>query len=129
MIMEVSFPGGARVDAHFKGHTLHTDQPVRAGGDDSGPAPFDVFLASIATCVGYYAVQFCRQRQIDVRDLKVTLETIPDVERRRVGTIRLEVHLPQGFPEKYRQAILRAVDQCAVKRHIMEPPEFDVVAV
>ena len=129
MIMQVTFPGGAAVDAHFKGHTVRTDQPVKAGGADSGPAPFDLFLASIATCAGYYAARFCDQREISTDGLAVTLETIPDVEHRRVGTVRLEVRLPPGFPEKYEQAIVRAVDQCAVKRHILEPPEFEVVTI
>ncbi len=129
MIMEVSFPGGAAVDAHFKGHTVHTDQPVKAGGADSGPAPFDLFLASIATCAGYYAARFCDQRRISTDGLAVTLEPIRDVERRRVGTLRLEVRLPPAFPDKYRKAIVRAVDQCAVKRHILEPPEFEVMTV
>jgi len=129
MIMEVSFPGGARADARFKGHTVRTDQPVKAGGEDSGPSPFDLFLASLATCCGYYAAQFCQRHGIDAGDLRVTLEPVRDVERKRVGTIRLEIHLPAGFPEKYRKPILRVVDQCAVKRHILEPPEFEIVTV
>lgn len=127
MIMYVSFPGGAAIDVHFKGHTVRTDQPVKAGGGDSAPAPFDLFLASIATCAGYYVAHFCEQRQIPTDGLGLTLEPIRDVERRRVGTIRLEVRLPEGFPDKYRPAIVRAVDQCAVKRHILEPPGFEVV--
>ena len=91
MIMDVSFPGGAAVDARFKGHTIHTDQPVRAGGEDSGPAPFDLFLASIATCAGYYVARFCEQREIPTDDLGLTLEPIRDVERHRVGTIRMRI--------------------------------------
>ena len=55
-----------------------------------------------------------------------TLEPIQDAETHRVGLIRVELQLPPGFPTKYRRAILRAVDQCAVKRHILEPPEFVV---
>ncbi len=127
MIMEVSFPGGAAIDAHFKGHSVRTDQPVKAGGGDTAPAPFDLFLASIATCAGYYVARFCDQRRIPTDGLGLTLEPIRDVERHRVGTIRLEVRLPPGFPDKYRPAIVRAIDQCAVKRHILEPPEFEVV--
>ncbi|HEX9734784.1 MAG TPA: OsmC family protein [Thermoanaerobaculia bacterium] len=129
MKMELSFPGNARVHAHFKGHTLATDQPEKAGGEDSAPAPFDVFLASIATCTGYYALHFCEQREIATEGLGVSLEVFRDEERKRVGKIRMEIRLPQGFPEKYRQAIVRAADQCAVKRHVMEPPEFEIVAV
>lgn len=128
MIMNVTFPGGVAVDSHFKGHTLHTDQPEKAGGQDSGPAPFDLFLASIATCSGYYALRFCQEREITTDGLGLTLEPIRDAERGRVATIRMELTLPPGFPEKYRTAILRAIDQCAVKRHMIEPPAFEIVS-
>ncbi len=127
MLMEISFPGGMGVDSHFKGHTIHTDQPEASGGQDSGPAPFDLFLASIGTCAGFYVARFCEQRQIATEGLRVTLEPIRNPERHRLGKIRIEVRLPAGFPEKYRAAVVRAVDQCAVKRHILEPPEFEVV--
>jgi ribosomal protein S12 methylthiotransferase accessory factor len=129
MLMEIDFPGGAAVEARFKGHTVRTDQPTHAGGDDSGPAPFDLFLASIATCTGYYVSQFCQQREIATDGLRVTLEPVRDPERRRVAKMLIEIHLPTGFPDKYRKAVLRSADQCAVKRHIVEPPEFEIVAV
>ncbi len=140
--MEISFPGGAAggaaVDAHFKGHTVRTDQPEKAGGLDAGPSPFDLFLASLATCTGYYAARFCELKGIDPSQLSLSLETTRDTvapkgrqrkERRRLGRVRIELKLPPGFPDKYRKAIVRAADQCAVKRHILEPPELEVVAV
>jgi len=37
MDMIVDFPKNLRVDAHFGGQTISTDQPVRAGGGDSAP--------------------------------------------------------------------------------------------
>jgi ribosomal protein S12 methylthiotransferase accessory factor len=52
-----------------------------------------------------------------------------DPEARRLGAVRLKIQLPWGFPEKYREAIIRAADQCTVKRHIVEPPSFEVTAV
>ncbi len=127
MEMRISFPGGAAaVNAEFGGHLVQTDQPQRAGGDGSAPAPFDLFLASIGTCAGFYALSFCQKRDIDTRDLSVRLETIRDPERKRVGRIVINVELPSEFPAKYRAAIVRAIDQCAVKRHIIEAPEFTV---
>ena len=128
-MMKVTFPGGMAVDAHFKGHSIHTDQPEKNGGGDSGPAPFDLFLASIATCAGFYALRFCEKRGFPAEELAVTLEPVRDPENRRVATIRIQVHLPRGFPEKYHAAVLRAIDQCAVKRHIVDPPDFDVQIV
>lgn len=125
-MMKVTFPGGLAVDARFKGHSVHTDQPEKNGGGDTGPAPFDLFLASIATCAGLYALRFCEKRGFPAEELAVTLEPVRDPEGKRVATIRIQVHLPQGFPEKYHAAVIRAIDQCAVKRHIVNPPEFDV---
>lgn len=124
MEMRISFPGGVAVDAEVGGHRIRTDQPLRAGGRDSAPAPFDLFLASIGTCAGFYALRFCQERRIDARELGVRLETRPDASGKRVGAIEITVELPAAFPEKYRSAIIRAIDQCAVKRNILEPPEF-----
>ena len=125
-MMKVTFPGGLAVDAHYKGHTVHTDQPEKHGGGNTASAPFDLFLASIATCAGLYALRFCEKRGFSADELSITLEPVRDPEDKRVATIRIEVHLPQGFPEKYHTAVLRAIDQCAVKRHIVNPPDFDV---
>lgn len=124
MRVEMSFPGGLRVDADLKGFTVETDQPEKAGGTGSAPAPFDLFIASIGTCAGLYVLQFCKMRDIDTRRLGVSMETIRDPETRRIVTIRIEVRLPEGFPEKYLPAVERAVHQCTVKRHMLEPPEF-----
>jgi ribosomal protein S12 methylthiotransferase accessory factor len=123
----VTFPGGVAVDTIVRGHTIHTDQPATAGGADSGPSPFDLFLASLTACAGYYALRFCQERHIPTEGLGVTLT--PEREEGRLAKIRLDVTTPPEFPVKYRDAILRAVDHCAVKRAIVDPPAFDVRVV
>lgn len=128
MHVEMSFPGGLEVNAEVKGFTVRTDQPEKVGGGGTAPAPFDLFLASLGTCAGLYVLQFCKKRDIDTSQLGVSMETIKDPETRRIATIRIDVRLPEGFPEKYIPAVRRAVDQCTVKRHILEPPEFVVEA-
>lgn len=126
MSMEVRFPGGLKVEAVYRDRVIPTDQPERAGGDGSAPTPFDLFLASIATCAGYYALTFCQQRDLSTEGLALTMDTVRDPELRRITRIDLRLRVPEGFPEKYHQAIMRAMDQCAVKRHILEAPEFTV---
>lgn len=71
MEMTVSFPGGARVDAQFGSYTVQTDQPPHAGGEGSAPAPFSLFLASIATCAGVYVLGFCRQRGLPTEGIRI----------------------------------------------------------
>lgn len=126
MKMRISFPGGAAVNAEFDDHTVRTDQLPKHGGNGAAAQPFDLFLASIGTCAGLYALRFCQKRDIDTRDLKVSLEATRNPDGKRVELIAINVELPPEFPEKYRDAIVRAIDQCAVKRHILEPPEFKV---
>jgi len=126
--MKITFPGGVAVDAEFRGLKVHTDQRVDHGGGGTGPEPFELFLASLGTCAGLYALRFCQQRGIDTTGLGLTLDTEKDPSGTRTGTVRLAIDLPGGFPEKYRDAIVRAADQCAVKRHILEAPRFEVTA-
>jgi len=123
MSIAVSFPGGVAVEAAVKGHSVRTDQPAPLGAD-SAMSPFDLFLAAIATCMGFYALRFCQERGIATEGLGLALETVRDEERKRLGAIQVALTLPPDFPEKYRAAIRRAVDQCAVKKHMVEPPAF-----
>jgi putative redox protein len=129
MDMSVYFPGGKRVYADYRGFTIETDQPERAGGDDSAPAPFDLFLASIGTCAGIYALGFMQQRGIDPTGSKITMRSHVDPTLGLIGKVDLELELPQGFPEKYRNAVVNAMNQCAVKKHLHQPPAFDIATV
>ena len=124
MMIDVTFPGGLSVDAHVAGHTIRTDQREKHGGDGSGPPPFDLFLASIATCMGFYALRFCQQRELATEGLRLGLETERDGDTKMIDTIRVQIELPEGFPAKYVKAIERSIDQCAVKKHMLQPPTF-----
>lgn len=125
--MTVSFPGGKRVDAELGGFTFRTDQAPQSGGEGSAPQPFDLFLASIATCAGYYVKAYCDARQIPTEGLGLHMNVERDEERHRVGRLVIEITLPAEFPEKHREGVVRAADQCAVKKHVLEPPSFEIV--
>lgn len=127
MNMKITFPGGVAVDADYKGFKIHTDQPKDHGGEGTGPAPFDLFLASLGTCAGLYVLRFCQQRDLPTEGLGLTLETIKDPEGKKIDLVLLEIQLPSGFPDKYSEAVIRAADQCAVKKHIFDPPRFEIV--
>jgi putative redox protein len=44
-----------------------------------------------------------------------------------IDKVTITVDLPAGFPEKYRFALVKAVDHCTVKAHILRAPQFEVV--
>ncbi len=127
MEITVSFPGGVSVAAQLPAHVVLTDQPAPLG-EGSAPSPFDLFLASLATCAGFYALRFCQQREIPTDEMRLSLATERDPASKRLAKIGIVLDLPAGFPERYREAVIRAMDQCAVKKAIVDPPAFDVVA-
>ncbi len=126
MEMEITFPGGARVDASFGGLTVKTDQPMHGGGSGSAATPFATFLASIGTCAGIYVLGFCQQRGLPTEGLKIIQRMETDRATGLVGRISLEIQLPPGFPEKYRASVIKSAELCAVKKHLEHPPAFEV---
>ncbi len=122
MDMIIDFPGGSRVDAHFGSFTVATDQPPIS----SAPSPFDHFLASIGTCAGIYVLGFCQQRNLPTEGLRIVEHIARNPLTHMVENISLDIQLPTGFPEKYRESVIRSAELCAVKKHIETPPKFDI---
>ena len=127
MELIIDFPGGARVDAHFGDFEVRTDQPPQGGGEGSAPTPFAVFLASIGTCAGIYVLGFCKQRGLPVEGVQIVqrLHSSP-ASQGLIEQIELEIQVPESFPEKYHDALIRSAGQCLVKRHFENPPEFNI---
>ncbi len=127
--MTVTFPGGKRVDAEYGGFTIRTDQPPQGGGEGSAPQPFDLFLASIATCAGIYVKGYCDSRGIATEGLGLEMQIEREPEKHRVARLVLEIKLPRGLPREAPEAVIRAADLCAVKKHILTPPAFEIRTV
>jgi len=127
--MHISFEGGKKVNAEYNGHLVKTDQPLRAGGDNTAPDAFTMFLSSIGTCAGVVTKSVCDQREIDASEIYLTQEMEYNPTSHLIEDIKIEMHLPKDFPEKYRDALYNAVNTCTVKRHLMNPPNFQVDTV
>ncbi len=128
MEMKIFFEGKKKVNAEINGQIIPTDQPVQSGGDGSAPAPFTLFLASIGTCAGIYIKSFCDQRNIPTDEISITQRMNYNYKTRLIDNIELQVHLPAGFPEKYKAAVINAANLCAVKEHLKNPPNIEVNA-
>jgi ribosomal protein S12 methylthiotransferase accessory factor len=126
MEMMIDFPGGARVDAHFGSFTVKTDQPAAGGGEGSAPSPFEMFLSSIGTCAGIYVLGFCQQRGLPIEGIRILQRINRDPATGLVGKIELEIQAPPTFPEKYLPSLVRSAELCLVKKHLEQPPVFDV---
>jgi putative redox protein len=120
MEMEIVFPGGDQVDAVMGNMVISTDQ------DGSAPAPFGLFLASIGTCAGIYVLGFLKHRGLSTEGVKVVQRVHANSATRMVEQVDLDIVVPPEFPEKYHAALVRAANQCAVKKHLENPPVFSV---
>ena len=129
MEMQITFPGGKRVNSHYNGFTVETDQPPSEGGNGSAPQPFDLLLASIGTCAGAYIVYFCESRNIPTNGIHLSLRFLKNENNHLLRKIEMAIHLPPDFPDKYHKAVIRAAEMCSVKRTLANPPEIVVSAV
>ena len=125
MEMQISFPGGKKVDSHFKGFSVCTDQHEKAGGDGTAPSPTELFLASIGTCAGYFALIFCDKRKLDTKGLSINVDFQANRKTFMIEKIVMHITLPENFPDKYADALIKAIDRCHVKKHFSQPPEFE----
>ena len=99
MDMIITIDEGKKVTAHYKDFDIITDQPIKMGGDNSAPAPFDLFLASIGTCAGVYVKSFCDQRNIPTDNIKLIQKMMYNSEKMMISKIIIEIYLPPDFPE------------------------------
>jgi putative redox protein len=122
MDLKITFPGGLQVDADYGPLHITTNQ------DGSAPPPFALFLASIGTCAGFYVLSFCRQRGIATDGLAIRQEMEVDPSNNLIKKIAIKIQLPEEFPDKYKEAVIRAADHCTVKKHLAAPPAFEITA-
>lgn len=126
MEMEITFEGKKKVNANFNGHLHKTDQAVSAGGENSAPSPFELFLASIGTCAGIYVKSFCDQRSLPTDQVKLVQSMEYDPGTHLLSKVKIDIKVPPDFPEKYREALINVAGLCAVKRTLANPPKFEI---
>jgi putative redox protein len=120
---------GKQVSTQIRGHNILTDQPLEAGGQNQAPAPYDLFLASIGTCAGYYIQAYCQSKEIDPAGIRLTLALKRDPETRAVTGFLTTIFVPPTLPEKLHPVLERVAAQCAVKKTIMAHPDFEMRTV
>jgi putative redox protein len=61
MEVTVEHLGAVQFEIKARQHTIACDQPPENGGFDEGMTPPELFLASLASCAGFYAAQYLRK--------------------------------------------------------------------
>ncbi|GIU98649.1 MAG: hypothetical protein KatS3mg014_0265 [Actinomycetota bacterium] len=125
--MLVEHEGGDRYRVRIRGHELVVDQPQDDGGEDAGPTPTELFVASLASCVAFYAGRFLRRHGLPTEGLAVECGFAFAEDRpSRVGRVGIVVRLPAGVPEERRAALRAVVEHCTVHNSLRRPPEVAI---
>jgi uncharacterized OsmC-like protein len=125
--LTVQHVDGDRFTIEIRDHTITVDQPVDAGGADSGPTPTELFIAGLASCVAFYARRYLGRHGIPAEGLRVTADFDIGGKPTRVTGIRILITAPTGLPEQRRDAFLAVASHCTVHNTLAAPVPVDII--
>ena len=123
MPVSVTHDGGDRFSIAIRGHVLHVDQAESDGGSDNAPTPTELFVASLASCVAFYARRYLKRHDVPEEGLTVTAQAESGAKPSRVARMTITLTLPEGVPEAKREALLAVASHCTVHNTLTHPPE------
>ncbi|MGW3361142.1 OsmC family protein [Streptomyces bungoensis] len=121
--LDVAHVAGDAYTVEVRGHRIQVDQPADAGGTDTAPTPTELFAASLATCVAFYAGRFLDRHDLPRSGLRVRAEFTMATDRpARVASLRVVIVPPPDLPEQRRAALLAVASHCTVHNTLEQPP-------
>jgi putative redox protein len=122
----VQYLEGVKFDVAVRGHHIVCDQPVENKGEDAGIAPPEFLLASLATCAGYYALEYLKTRSLPTAGLSVHVSAGKLKQPARLGNFRIEVSTAE-MEARHVDGVLRAVKSCLIHNTLLHAPAIEVV--
>jgi putative redox protein len=127
MDITVTHVSGDRFAIQVRGHRLEVDQPLADGGQDTGPTPTELFVASLAACVAFYGRRFLARHDLEAAGLRVDCRATMSTDRpARVASVTLDIAGVPELADNRRKALLAVVDHCTVHNSLRTPPEVRV---
>lgn len=124
--LTVRHDGEVRFVVDIRGHEVATDQPIADGGRDTGPAPVELFVASLATCVAFYARRYLERHGLPDEPIDVVATYSMGSSPARVARIDVAIVVPEGVPAARRSALLAVASHCTVHNTLTTPPDVDI---
>lgn len=113
---------GDRFEISMRQHKVTVDQPRQDGGEDSGPAPTELFVAALASCVAFYSGRFLTRHGLSTEGLAVEACYEMGARPARVAQMTLLLHVPAGVPDDRRAPLLAVASHCTVHNTLTDPP-------
>ncbi len=114
-------------------HTFLADEPKSVGGEDLGPTPYDLLLASLGTCTAMTLRMYSNRKKWDLKDIKVHLshgkehaldcEKCED-EKSKIDTLSRIIEIKGDLDDTQRNRLLEIADRCPVHRTLAGQIQF-----
>ena len=127
--IDVRHAGGDRFSIDVRGHTFTVDQPVDAGGEDTAPTPTELFVASLASCVAFYARRYLVRHGLSSDGLAVSATYELGGRPARVQAIDVTITPPTELPGERRDAFLAVASHCTVHNTLEQPATVRVALI
>lgn len=127
MELRVVYGGGKRFEAIARDHRILSDQPYDNDGTDRGMTPPELFLASLGTCVAYYAHEYLTARDLSTEGLEVRLSAVKAGKPIRIASIEVDVIAPGvNGDDRHREGLRRSADRCLIHNTLIALPHIEI---
>lgn len=109
-------------------HELLADEPGPEGGDDLGPTPVELLLASLGACTTITARMYADRKGFEV-DSIIALAKLEQTEPGTPAKIVLDIDVRGGLSSDERQRVIDIAARCPVHRMLEHPVEVETMAL
>jgi uncharacterized OsmC-like protein len=126
MEVTVEHLGAVQFEVRARQHTLVSDQPEASGGFDEGMTPPELMLASLGSCVGYYAAQYLRKKGLASEGTRVRVTAGKVTGPARLENFKIELRLPVIVRDEHYKGVEEAVRRCLIHNTLLHPPTITI---
>jgi putative redox protein len=124
--MNLDYTEGMQFVEQARSHRRVNDLPPSMKGEDTGPTPPELFIASLGSCIGVYVVGYLKAQGVDCSGIRVSMAWEDATGPSRISSITAEVQLPDGLSGEHQRMAMKAAEQCKIHNTIHIQPAVDI---
>ncbi len=116
-------------------HEWQADEPIEAGGTDSGPNPYELLLGSLAACTCVTISWYCQFKNLPLESVSTTYDfsrihaddckDCDILDKGFIEKITSNVHIEGDFDEAQRKRLAQIAQRCPVHKTLTHGVEFE----